>query len=49
MPDTMHTLYYCLGGIFSVLLLATMIIFALKNSVHSAIGWSYNNASIVGG
>ncbi|TBL48582.1 phosphatidate cytidylyltransferase [Obesumbacterium proteus] len=30
MPDTMHTLYYCLGGIFSVLLLATMIIFALK-------------------
>ncbi len=30
MPDSLQTLYYCLGGIFSVLLLATIIIFVLK-------------------
>lgn len=30
MADSMQTLYYCLGGIFSVLLLATITIFILK-------------------
>lgn len=30
MPDVMHTLYYCLAGIFSVLSFATIIAFILK-------------------
>ncbi|WP_039056301.1 phosphatidate cytidylyltransferase [Enterobacter sp. Bisph1] len=30
MPDSQHTLYYCLSGIFSILLLATLLIFTLK-------------------
>ncbi|KAB8312155.1 phosphatidate cytidylyltransferase [Erwinia endophytica] len=30
MPDSMQLLYYCLGGILSVLLLATLIIIGLK-------------------
>jgi len=30
MPDTQHLLYYCIGSIFSILILATIVIFVLK-------------------
>ncbi len=30
MSDSLQTLYYCLGGIFSILVLATIILFVLK-------------------
>ena len=30
MPDSLYTLYYCLGGFFSILLLATVILCVLK-------------------
>ncbi|WP_312829606.1 phosphatidate cytidylyltransferase [Pantoea anthophila] len=30
MPDSLHIFYYCLGGIFSILVLATFIVLVLK-------------------